>query len=256
MRYLITFSYDGTLYHGYEKQIGYSTIEEELNKALTCINNGNYTKIVSSGRTDKGVHAIAQTAHTDIDVSITEYKLKRAMNSLLPKDIHVISTKIVDKEFHARYWVLKKTYIYRLNTGEYNPCERNYVYQFNKSLNIESMKIAIKDFIGIHNFKSFTPNKDKRENYVREIYKASIRTIKNEIVFTFEGNGFIKYQIRNMVGLLIQIGLGKKDQTCVKEILDQKDRSQGFKTAPAEGLYLKEVKYKKNIYKNLDKIKQ
>ena len=242
MRYLITFSYDGTSYHGYEKQVGYKTIEEELNKVLTYINNKE-TKIVSSGRTDKGVHAINQTGHVDIDVLITEYKLKRAMNSLLPPDIHVISTKIVDNKFHARYDVKEKEYQYKLNTGEYNPCERNYIYQFNKKLDINRMQDAIKYFIGIHDFKSFTPNKEKKENYIREIYDANIKIKDEIIIFTFIGNGFIKYQIRNMVGLLIQIGLGKKNIDSVKTILENKDRSQGFRTAHPEGLYLVNVKY-------------
>lgn len=242
MRYLITFSYDGTSYHGYERQVGYKTIEEELNKALSFINNKK-TKIVSSGRTDKGVHALSQTGHVDIDVSITEYKLKRAMNSLLPNDIHVINTKIVDENFHARYNVKEKKYEYKLNMGEYNPCERNYIYQFNKKLDIDKMKDAIKDFIGIHDFKSFTPNKEKKDNYVREIYDAKI-IVKNDVVtFTFVGNGFIKYQVRNMVGLLIQIGLGKKDKNCIEKIFNNKDRSQGFRTAHPEGLYLVSVKY-------------
>lgn len=242
MRYLITFSYDGTSYHGYERQVGYKTIEEELNKALTYINNKK-TKIVSSGRTDKGVHAIYQTGHADIDVKITEYKLKRAMNSLLPNDIHVISTKIVDNNFHARFNVKEKEYQYKLNMGEYNPCERNYIYQFNKELDIKKMQEAIKDFIGIHDFKSFTPNKEKKENYVREIYDANIKVKDNIVTFTFVGNGFIKYQVRNMVGLLIQIGLNKKDRDSVKTILNNKNRSQGFRTAHPEGLYLVRVKY-------------
>ena len=242
MRYLITFSYDGTSYHGYERQVGYKTIEEELNKALTYINNKK-TKIVSSGRTDKGVHAINQTGHADIDVKITEYKLKRAMNSLLPNDIHVISTKIVDNNFHARYNVKEKEYQYKLNMGEYNPCDRNYIYQFNKELDIKSMQEAIKDFIGINDFKSFTPNKEKKENYVREITDANIKVKDNIVTFTFIGNGFIKYQIRNMVGLLIQIGLHKKDIDSVKTILNNKNRSQGFRTAHPEGLYLVRVKY-------------
>ena len=242
MRFLITFSYDGTNFHGFECQPKYRTIENELNKVLTYINNKN-TKIVSSGRTDKGVHAINQTGHVDIDVDITPYKLKRAMNSLLPVDIYVKSTSIVDKNFHARYMVKEKVYEYKLNMGEYNPVDRNYIYQFNKKLDIDKMEFAIKSFIGIHDFKSFTPSKNKRENYVREIYKAYISVEDDIITFTFVGNGFIKYQIRNMVGLLIQIGLGKKDKTCVLEILNNKDRSQGFRTAHPEGLYLVSVKY-------------
>ena len=243
MRYLITFSYDGTNFHGFESQPEYRTIEDEINKVLTFINGGKKTKIVASGRTDKGVHAIAQTGHADIDVEITEYKLKRAMNSLLPNDIHVKNTKIVDKDFHARYMVKEKVYEYKLNMGEYNPCDRNYIYQFNKNLDIDLMNYAIKDFIGKHNFKSFTESKEKRDNYEREIYDAYISVQDDIITFVFIGNGFIKYQIRNMVGLLIQIGLGKKDKNCIKEILENLDRSQGFRTAHPEGLYLVSVKY-------------
>ena len=243
MRYLITFSYDGTNFNGFESQLGYRTIEEEINKTLRYINNSNQTNIVASGRTDKGVHANCQKGHVDISVNITEYKLKRAMNSLLPDDIHVSDVKIVDSNFHARYMVKEKVYKYLLNIGEYNPCERNYVYQFNKKLDIEAMQDAIKDFIGIHNFKSFTPNKDKRGNYERQIMDAYIKTHDNILEFVFIGKGFIKYQVRNMVGLLIQIGLHKKDKDSVSFVLKNKDRSQGFRTAHPEGLYLEDVKY-------------
>ena len=165
------------------------------------------------------------------------------MNSLLPNDIHVISAKMVDNNFHARYMVLEKVYKYKLNMGEYNPCDRNYIYQFNKKLNIDKMNEAIKYFIGIHDFKAFTPNKDKRDNYVREIYDAYINVCEDIITFTFRGNGFIKYQIRNMIGLLIEIGLERKDTKSVLEILESKNRSNHFRTAHPEGLYLVEVKY-------------
>ena len=244
MRYLITFSYDGTNFHGLEYQPDYRTIEEEMKKALTYINNQQETKLIASGRTDKGVHALRQTAHVDIFVDITEYKLKRAMNSLLPDDIHVIETLRVDDDFHARYMVKEKTYQYILNQGEFNPLERNYVYQFGRSLDVEAMRNAIKYFEGVHDFKSFTPNKDKRESYVREIYEASIKSEGLKIIFTFRGNGFIKYQIRNMVGLLIQIGLHKKEVDCIPEILKNKNRSCNYKTAHPEGLYLINVNYK------------
>lgn len=243
MRVMITFSYDGTNFHGFERQPNYRTIQEEIENVLKYINNDSNTFIVASGRTDKGVHAINQVCHVDINVNITEYKLKRAMNSLLPEDIHVISTKFVEDNFHARYNVLEKVYEYKLNMGEYNPIERNYIYQLNKELDIEKIEKAIKYFIGVHDFKAFTPNKDKRENYVREIYDASIKVNDNIVTFTFRGNGFIKYQIRNMVGLLIEIGLHRKDESSVLEILESKNRSNHFRTSHPEGLYLKEVIY-------------
>ena len=112
MRYKIRFSYDGSNYAGFQTQKHLETIQEKLENALTTVNNHKKTNIVATGRTDKGVHALSQYGHADIDVSITEKKLKRALNSNLPNDIHVISTETVDKNFHARYNVREKEYQY------------------------------------------------------------------------------------------------------------------------------------------------
>lgn len=242
MRYLITFSYDGSNFKGFSKQDGLRTVQGEIENVLKFINNRE-TKISASGRTDKGVHALKQVCHADIFVDITEYKLKCAMNSLLPSDIHVIETKVVDDNFHARYMVKEKVYEYKLNMGEYNPIERNYVYQFNKKLDVNKMIKASKYLIGVHDFKAFTPNKDIRNNYIREIYNIEISNKNDIVIFTFKGNGFIKYQIRNMVGLLIQVGINKKEIIDVKKILDSKNRCNGFRTSHPEGLYLKDVIY-------------
>ena len=127
--------------------------------------------------------------------------------------------------------------------NEYNPMDRNYIYQYNKELDITSMNIAIKYLIGKHDFTSFVSSEDIRENKVRIIYDASITVKKNYVEISFIGNGFMKYQVRNMVGLLISVGEGKKDCN-ILEIINNKNRSQHFKTAPACGLYLKRVMYK------------
>ena len=111
-RFLINFSYDGSNYNGYQKQKGLNTIQGKLEDSLKQINNSKTTRVHSSGRTDAKVHAVNQYAHVDIDVNITEYKLKCALNSLLPNDIYVKKTKIVDNNFHARYMVSRKEYIY------------------------------------------------------------------------------------------------------------------------------------------------
>ena len=243
MRFLITFSYDGTNFNGYQRQNGLRTVQEEMEKALKGINGGKETIINSSGRTDKGVHALCQKAHVDISVDITPYKLMRAMNSNLPKDIHVIKTEIVSDDFHARYMVKEKEYQYKLNIGEYNPINRNYVYQYNKKLDVKKMDEAIKYFLGTHSFKSFTPNKDKRENYVRTINYASVKEKDDIVTFTFRGNGFIKYQIRNMVGYLIKVGEGKKKGEDIPRILKSNDRRTASITAHPEGLYLTKVVY-------------
>ena len=243
MRFLIKFSYDGTNYSGFQAQKGLNTIEKEMNNALTKVNNGKKTNITATGRTDKGVHALSQYGHADIDVNITEKKLKRALNSNLPDDIHVIDTKIVDDDFHARYNVLEKTYKYILNTKEYNPIERNYVFQYNYELDIDSMKEAIKYFIGKHDFRAFVTDNKEKENCVREITKAKITKDKGKIIFTFTGDGFLRYQVRNMVGILIRVGENKLSPEDVDKILKSKDRTKSGKTAPSEGLYLVNVKY-------------
>lgn len=243
MRYLITFSYDGSEFLGYQRQNDLRTVQGEIEKALEFINNGKKTTLNSSGRTDKGVHALCQKAHVDIDVDITPYKLMRAMNSNLPEDIYVSKTEIVSNDFHARYMVKEKEYKYYLNMGEYNPIDRKYIYQYNKLLNVDEMRKAIRYFIGEHNFKSFTPNKDKRENYVRTINYVDITVNGNIVCFTFRGNGFIKYQIRNMVGYLIRVGEGKKNGDDIPNILLSENRCMASITAHPEGLYLTNVIY-------------
>lgn len=242
-RYLMKFSYDGTNFHGYQIQPGLRTVQGEIEKVLTFINQKKETGIQSSGRTDANVHALGQTASFDLNVSITLYKLKCALNSNLPEDIHVISVEEVNQDFHARFNAKKKEYIYILNMGEYNPVDRNYVYQYNKQLNLELMKEAIKYFVGEHDFRSFVSAEDKRENSVRKIYKVMIEEKNGIVKFTFIANGFLKYQVRNMVGSLIWIGESRLKPIDIKSIIEYKDRRKAGMTAPACGLYLKEVIY-------------
>lgn len=242
MRYLIRFSYDGTNYNGFQKQKkDKNTIQGKIEEALKYINDGKDTKLTASGRTDKGVHALDQCAHVDINVNITPYKLKRALNSLLEADIHITSVEEVDNEFHARYMVKNKTYMYIINTGEYNPINRNNSYQLCKKLDIKKMNKAIKDFIGKHDFSSFCSNEDKKEDCIKEIYDAYIKEDGDLIYIYFTGNGFLKYMVRTMVGYLIEIGLGKRDND-IKDRFKLKRREK-IRTANPEGLYLYKVNY-------------
>ena len=243
MRFLIKFSYDGTQYSGYQSQPGLNTIQEQLEEALKKINNGIKTPIISTGRTDKGVHALCQYAHTDLSVNITEHKLKRAMNSNLPDDIHVIETKIVSDNFHARYNVKSKEYKYYINLGEYIPVDRNYIFQYNHTLNVKAMQEAIKVFLGTHDFRAFVTENKEKENCIRTITNVNIEEKGNILIITFKGNGFLRYQVRNMVGILIRVGENKISTKDVEKILESKDRSTMGKTAPAEGLYLVNVLY-------------
>ena len=240
MRYLITFSYDGSNYNGYQKQPNLRTIQSSIEDALKFINGLESVDIHASGRTDKGVHAINQKAHFDLNKNITLYKLKCALNTYTDKDIYIKNVEVVDASFHARYMVKKKEYIYKLNMGEYNPIERNYVYQYNKELNIEKMKNEIEYLKGTHDFRSFANMEDKKESYIRTIYDVDVLQTDNIITIKFIGNGFLKYQVRNMVGALIETST--KDKS-IKSILESKDRKSFGKIAPATGLYLNNVEY-------------
>ena len=246
MRYLITISYDGTDFSGYQKQPRERTVQGELEKALKEINAGKKVDVHASGRTDAGVHAIAGRAHFDLDINITCEKLSKGLNSLLPNDIFVRRVEEVPNTFHARFSANGKEYIYKLNMGEYNPLERNYVYQHNEKLDVVEMERAMKYLEGTHNFKSFTKTDEEKDDYIRTISQTNlIRDSKdvNKITFVFVGTGFLRYMVRNMVGTLIMVGQGKMKSEEVIEILKKEDRRVAGKTANPEGLYLKNVFY-------------
>lgn len=246
MKYFMTFAYDGSNFNGYQKQPNKRTIQKEIEDVLMQINNGKSVTIYSSGRTDAGVHALNQKAHFSMDIDIGPDRLLRGMNSLLVSDIFVKNIDLVDDDFHARFDAIGKEYIYKINMGEYDPIERNYVYQYCKKLDLIAIERGLKYLEGVHNFKSFVKSDDEIEDYVRKISEATItrdsRDI-NKIVISFVGTGFLRYMVRNMVGLLIEIGEGKRNPEDILDILKQEDRRFAGKTAPACGLYLRNVFY-------------
>ena len=246
MRYFMTFSYDGTNFSGYQKQPKERTVQKVIEDALKEINGGKSINIVASGRTDAGVHALNQKAHFDADFKIACDKLLKGLNSLLPDDVYIKKIDEVNDDFHARFSVIGKEYIYKINMGEYNPIERNYVYQYNHRLDVAEMERGLKYLEGEHNFKTFTKTNDEITDYVRKISNTSIiRDDKdiNKITISFVGDGFMRYMVRNMVGLLIEIGEGKRKSEDIIEILKHENRTFAGKTAPSCGLYLKNVFY-------------
>lgn len=244
MRYLMTFSYDGSKYNGYQKQKGLLTVQEVLEDKLKQLNSNKKVTLYSSGRTDKGVHAINQKAHFDLDNEYEIDRLKYSLNKMLDGYIYIKDIIKVSSDFHARYDVKIKEYIYKINIGEYNPIEKDYIYQYNKKLNLTNMKKAIKYLIGSHDFSSFTKDSKEYEDCIREIY--SIKIIKNGDVITlvFRGNGFLRYMVRNIVGTLIQVGNNTLNYKEVKEILESKNRQKAGITIDSCGLYLNDVIYK------------
>ncbi len=246
MKYCMTFSYDGTNFSGYQKQPKMRTVQGEIEKALKEINNGIKVDIHAAGRTDAKVHALNQRAHFEMDIKISEEKLWKGVNSLLPEDIYVKKIDKVSDDFHARFSAIGKEYIYIINMGEYNPLERNYVYQHNEKLDVIEMERGLKYIEGTHDFKAFTKVDEEKEDYVRTISQTNlIRDSKdlNKITLVFVGTGFLRYMVRNIVGTLIEVGQGKRKSEDIIDILKSKDRTRAGKTANAEGLYLKNVFY-------------
>jgi len=246
VRYFITFSYDGSKYNGYQKQPRVKTIQGELEKALKQINAGKNVSVSASGRTDAGVHAYNQSAHFDLETEITCTKLKQALNSLIPDDIYVKNVYETNQDFHARFNVKAKEYIYKINMGNYNPIEKDYIYQYNKKLDIPEMERALKYLEGTHDFRSFVKIDEEKDDYTRTIVQTSlIRDVKNvnQITISILGTGFMRYMVRNIVGMLIEVGEGKYRSEDIIAILEQKDRTKAGICAPACGLYLKDVYY-------------
>ena len=242
MRYFVSFSYDGSCFSGFQRQGKLKTVQGEFEKALSSL-EGKPVSLVGSGRTDKGTHATGQCAHFDINTDVKEYNLKKYLNRSFNDEIYVSALEKVDDTFHARYDVKSKVYSYYINMGQFNPMMRNYVYQYCNSLDIDSMKKASLCLIGEHDFRSFCTDSKDKDNCVRTIYSIDFSVSNDILCITFNGSGFLRKMIRNIVIILIEIGSKKKNISCMKSILDLKKRNGNLKCAPACGLYLEKVNY-------------
>lgn len=238
------FSYNGTSFSGYQIQTKKRTVEEEIEKVLKKLNHNKSVKIYASGRTDAKVHAYVQTAHFDFEQWNVE-NLTYKLNQMLPKDIYIKKVEEVKKDFHARYTEKRKTYVYKINCGEYDPFTIHTIFQYNKNLNVENMKKASQFFVGEHDFTSFTKTSKQYESTVRTIYEIKIGKKGDILEIEITGNGFLQYMVRNMVGFLIEVGEGKRKPIEVEEVLKKKDRKYAAFTASPEGLYLKNIEYRK-----------
>lgn len=240
MRYLVNLSYDGSKFYGYQIQKNKETVEGEIERVLSKILNTKINTIASS-RTDRGVHSKNQYCHFDYDKKLDVNKLCHSINSLINKSIYVKKIVKVNDDFHARYSVYKKEYIYKINIGEYNPIEKDYVFQYNKSIDKKLLQEFCDIMSGKHNFRSFTSDKD-RTDYERDV-KISYK-INNKILYLkFESSGFLRYMIRNIVGLLIEINDGKKSINDIDKIFKSLDRCSLGRVANSEGLYLNKIEF-------------
>lgn len=241
MRYLCEISYDGYLFYGFQRQKDKRTVCSLVEEVLRKVLNENIL-IVGASRTDRGVHANSFYFHFDCEKVLDTEKLKVSLNKLISNDIYFKNITIVNEDFHARYSVKSKEYVYVINMGEYNPTRRNYELEYNKKINIKLLKKASKYLVGEHDFKSFTSD-SMGKNTVRRVNYIKFKKNKELLIISIEANGFLKYMIRNIIGLFLEINENKKTPIMTKEILESKDRTKLGIKAPPSGLYLNKIKY-------------
>ncbi len=233
--------YDGSKFHGFQIQNKERSVQGEIQKAIKHVAQEDIT-IHASGRTDAKVHARGQVFHFDTSKDLEEERWKMAINHFLPNDIYIASCKIVDESFHARYSATRKEYRYYLNMGEYDPMQTNYIYQYNRPLDLEIMLKATKIFLGEHDFASYCVSENKGST-IRTIYEFTITQKENIIEFRLVGNGFRRYMVRHIVGALIQIGAHRCTIEKAKDRLDSCGKEHILYKAKPQGLYLYQVYY-------------
>jgi tRNA pseudouridine38-40 synthase len=236
--------YDGTAYCGWQRQTNGLSIQQLIEEAIGRI-TGKESCVIGSGRTDAGVHAVAQVAHFHTASLLGEWNLLMGINSLLPPDIVVREVWEVDLSFHARFDVKSKVYLYRICNRPVRPAlERHRAWFIWQPIDLEKIGEVLDLFRGRHDFSSFCCTHTDNPDHTRTILDIGVKRDADGMIAIFmEADGFLRYMVRNIVGTLVDVGLGRCSREDLIEILDAKDRRTAGVTAPAHGLFLKEVRY-------------
>lgn len=240
-----TISYDGTNFSGFQIQPNKRTIQAEIEAALQRMHKGEHIRIQSSGRTDKGVHARWQVIHFETMLDIPPANWKKALNTLLPRDIAIRQVEVVPATFHARFDAIEKEYRYFvLNTDEPDVFKRNYTYFDTAYIDVEKMQEACKIFEGTHDFTSFCSAKATvKGSKVRTLHEVQCKKEEDTIEFILRGNGFLYHMARIIVSVLLDVGKGIINIEDIDQMFARKDREYVGMTIPPEGLYLWNVIY-------------
>lgn len=259
MRYKITIEYDGTNILGWQRQLDGPSVQEYLENALAIITPKEEAKqapqsseqitclVQGAGRTDAGVHALAQVAHFDLNREIEEWKLRDALNFHLREQgapVVVLAVEAVSQEFNARFSAKGRGYIYKILNRRTAPIlQKDRVWWVPIPLDIEKMCQGAQYLLGHHDFTSFRAAACQAKSPVKTLDRLDITRSEEEIIFTVEARSFLHHQVRNMVGTLKLVGDGHLSPEDIKTILEAKDRRLAGPTAPACGLYLSKVLY-------------
>lgn len=237
---MIRLCYDGTRYYGWNVQPNLPTIQGEVIEAVRRI-TGEASKVTGASRTDRGVHALGQVANFLTSSEIPAGRFKDALNSVLPPDIRVLDSWEAPIEFDARRSAIEKEYRYVIYQGELTPFMSNYAFCIRRRLNTVTMRKVAELFEGERDFANFTP--ERSGSTVRTIAESELRETGKFIVYRIRGRSFLRYMVRNIVGTLILVGLGKIGEDDVMRFLEPIVPARKIFTAPPHGLYLVEVSY-------------
>jgi len=243
----IIIEYEGTRYHGWQRQKNVLTIQQVLEEKISQITKEEI-KLTASGRTDAGVNSLGQVANFKTNSTIPWRKIPLILNHLLPSDIRIKRVEKVEDNFNARYSAISKIYNYYIFNYNKDNCYpsfylRNYVYPVYGKINLEEMKKASIYLLGKHDFSSFACSGSSTRGKVRTIKEIKINKRGNIICFSFEANAFLYKMVRTIVGTLLVVSQGKINSCEVKDILEAKDRKKAYKVVPANGLFLMKVNY-------------
>jgi len=240
----LTIEYDGTAYHGWQRQKNERSIQGEIEKAIRTM-TGKRVALIGSGRTDAGVHALGQVANFHCETDLIPKTFQTGINSLLDGDIVIKACGKVDANFHARYDAKSKTYSYWiLNRPEPAAICRQYAWFIRNTLDGSAIQEAIFSIVGTHDFKAFEGAGSPRSTTSRHMMHAElVRQKQGYLILNFKADGFLKFMVRNIVGSLVEVGRGKITPNGFQQILLSRDRSLAGATAPAHGLFLMNVDY-------------
>ncbi len=235
-------SYDGTNYHGFQRQNEMMTVQQALEDALFKI-TGEKIVVHGCGRTDAKVHALNYLLSFCTESSVPAERFPAAVNSVINDDIFVKRAWEADENFHGRFSVSRKTYVYRINNGEYNPFLRNHSWYYKYPLDVEKMNEAAKFLIGTHDFNCFMASGGQVDSTVRTMFDANVSKNGDIVEISLTADGFLYNMVRIITGTLVYVGGGKFEPEDVKKIIESSDRTKAGITAPPQGLFMKNVEF-------------
>ncbi len=243
MNYRITLAYDGTDYFGWQTQLNQPTIQGVLGEALEKFEGAPVTTH-AAGRTDAGVHAAGQVVSFRLAGNWEVRNLVRAINGNLPADIRVLEASVADEDFHARFDARSKTYRYRIYTAEVmSPFLARYAWHYSYALDDERLVEDSKQLLGAHDFTAFTVAECETKTSSRTITGIHVEREGRLLELVFTGDGFLRYQVRTMVGALVEANRGRSKAGSIKELIESRDRTLIGAPSPARGLTLMKVEY-------------